>query len=82
MFGVVPKAFGAVRIQLMNEICVAGPCALLLIEQGDRLILVDTGIGDKQSEKFFSYYYLHGEDGLEKNLNAQGFSIPDITDVF
>ena len=53
----------------------------LLIEQGDRLILVDTGIGDKQSDKFFSYYYLHGEDDLEKNLNALGFSHTDITDV-
>ena len=54
----------------------------LLIEDGNRLMLIDTGIGDKQSEKFFSHYYLHGTDSLEGNLNALGFSKDDITDVF
>lgn len=54
----------------------------LLVEDGNRLILIDTGIGNKQSEKFFSHYYLHGDDTLEKSLAAKGFSTDDITDVF
>ncbi len=54
----------------------------MLIEDGDRLILIDTGIGDKQTEKFFSHYYLSDENSLEPNLNALGFSLDDITDVF
>lgn len=54
----------------------------MLIEEGDRLTLVDTGIGDKQSDKFFSFYYLHGEDSLDGNLKKLGFHRDDITDVF
>jgi glyoxylase-like metal-dependent hydrolase (beta-lactamase superfamily II) len=54
----------------------------LLIEDGNRLMLIDAGIGDKQSEKFFSHYYLHGTDSLSGNLNTLGFSKDDITDVF
>jgi glyoxylase-like metal-dependent hydrolase (beta-lactamase superfamily II) len=54
----------------------------LLIEDGNRLMLIDAGIGDKQSEKFFSHYYLHGTDNLEGNLKALGFGKDDITDVF
>jgi glyoxylase-like metal-dependent hydrolase (beta-lactamase superfamily II) len=53
----------------------------LLIEDGKRLILVDTGIGDKQSEKFFSHYHLHGTDSLHGNLAKLGFHASDITDV-
>jgi glyoxylase-like metal-dependent hydrolase (beta-lactamase superfamily II) len=54
----------------------------LLIEDGNRLILVDTGIGNKQSDKFFSHYFLHGTDSLDGNLQKLGFSKDDITDVF
>ena len=54
----------------------------LLIEDGDRLMLIDTGIGNKQSEKFFSHYYLHGDDSLDKSLAQLGFHRDDITDVF
>jgi glyoxylase-like metal-dependent hydrolase (beta-lactamase superfamily II) len=54
----------------------------LLIEDGNRLILVDTGIGNKQDDKFFSHYHLHGTDGLDSNLKALGFQRRDITDVF
>jgi glyoxylase-like metal-dependent hydrolase (beta-lactamase superfamily II) len=53
----------------------------LLIEDGNRLILIDNGMGNKQDAKFFSYYYLHGNDSLDKNLSAHGFSRNDITDV-
>jgi len=54
----------------------------LLIEDGNRLMLIDTGIGDKQSEKFFSHYYLSGNDSLNGNLKQLGFSPDDVTDVF
>jgi glyoxylase-like metal-dependent hydrolase (beta-lactamase superfamily II) len=53
-----------------------------LIEDGDRLILVDNGNGDKQDAKFFSHYHLHGDDTLEKSLAKYGFTKDDITDVF
>jgi glyoxylase-like metal-dependent hydrolase (beta-lactamase superfamily II) len=54
----------------------------LLIEDGERLILVDNGIGDKQDAKFFAHYYLHGDDTLERSLRQKGFSPGDITDMF
>lgn len=81
MFGVVPK----VLWQRTNPADENNLCTftnrLLLIEDGDRLTLIDTGMGDKQSDKFFSHYYLHGEDNLDKSLHAQGFHRDDITDV-
>jgi len=54
----------------------------LLVEDGDRLILIDTGIGNKQDEKFFKHYYLHGDATMDKSLAAKGFHREDITDVF
>lgn len=82
MFGVVPKSIWQKSNPAdANNMCTwAMRC--LLIEDGDRLILVDTGIGEKQDEKFFGHFYLHGEDTLEKSLTAKGFSRNDITDVF
>jgi glyoxylase-like metal-dependent hydrolase (beta-lactamase superfamily II) len=53
-----------------------------LIEDGKRLILVDNGLGDKQDEKFFGHYYLHGKDSLVGSLKKNGFTTDDITDVF
>jgi glyoxylase-like metal-dependent hydrolase (beta-lactamase superfamily II) len=53
----------------------------MLLEDGDRLILIDTGIGNKQSEKFFSHYYLHGQASLVSSLKEKGFHPDDITDV-
>jgi glyoxylase-like metal-dependent hydrolase (beta-lactamase superfamily II) len=53
----------------------------LLIEDGNKLILIDTGIGNKQDDKFFSHYYLHGNDSLDKSLEKLGFHKNDITDV-
>ena len=82
MFGVVPKSmWNKLNPADENNMC---PWALrcLLIEDGNRLILVDTGMGDKQDPKFFGHYYLHGEDTLDKSLAAHGFSRNDITDVF
>lgn len=82
MFGVVPKSiWQKTNPADGNNLCTwAMRC--LLIEDGDRLILIDTGIGNKQDEKFFSHYYLHGDDTLDKSLAAKGFCRDDITDVF
>lgn len=81
MFGVVPKSLWKnVNPPDENNLCTwAMRC--LLIEDGNRLILVDNGIGNKQDAKFFSHYYLHGDDSLEKSLKAQGVDFKDITDV-
>jgi glyoxylase-like metal-dependent hydrolase (beta-lactamase superfamily II) len=82
MFGVVPKSlWKAKNVPDENNMC-TWALRLLLIEDGDRLMLIDTGIGDKQSEKFFSYYFIHGEDNLKDSLNKAGFDFADITDVF
>ncbi len=82
MFGVVPKSiWNGLNPADENNMC-SWAMRSLLIEDGNRLILVDTGMGDKQSEKFFGYYYLHGSDTLDKGLAAHGFHRDDITDVF
>jgi len=82
MFGVVPKSlWSRTNPADTNNMC-SWSMRCLLIEDENRLILIDTGIGDKQSEKFFSYYYLFGEDSLIGNLNKLGFTPDDITDVF
>jgi glyoxylase-like metal-dependent hydrolase (beta-lactamase superfamily II) len=81
MFGVVPKSlWSKIHPPDENNLCTwAMRC--LLIEDGDKLILVDNGIGDKQDARFFSHYYLHGDDSLDKSLSAHGFHRDDITDV-
>ena len=82
MFGVVPKTlWSRTNPADENNLCTwAMRC--LLVENGGKLILIDTGIGNKQDEKFFSHYYLHGEATLDKSLAALGFHRDDITDVF
>ena len=82
MFGVVPKSIWnrTNPADRDNMIDIAARC--LLIENGDRLILVDSGMGYKQSEKFFSYYKPWGNDDLERSINKIGFHRDDITDVF
>lgn len=82
MFGVVPKVlWQRTNPADENNLC-SWAMRSLLIEDGNKLILVDAGIGDKQSEKFFLHYYLHGNDSLLGNLKQLGFSPNDITDVF
>ena len=82
MFGVVPKSIW----QRTNPADSSNMCSwalrCMLIEDGDRLMLIDNGMGQKQSEKFFGYYYLHGEWSLEGSLKNAGFHPDDITDVF
>ena len=82
MFGVVPKSlWSRTNPPDQNNMC-SWALRSLLIEDGKRLILIDTGMGEKQSDKFFSYYYPYGEDSLDKNLKKLGYSRNDITDVF
>ena len=82
MFGVVPKSLWTrTNPADENNMC-SWALRSLLIEDGKRLILIDTGMGDKQSDKFFSHYYLHGDDSLDKSLNQMGFHRDEITDVF
>ena len=81
MFGVVPKTIWN-KLNPADEnnmISLAMRC--LLIEDGNQLILIDNGIGNKQDEKFFSHYHLHGDATLEKSLHQLGFSTSDITDM-
>ena len=81
MFGVVPKSiWHKINPADENNLC-SWALRCLLIEDGKRLTLIDNGIGDKQDEKFFGHYYLHGNDTLDKSLAAHGFSKNDITDV-
>jgi glyoxylase-like metal-dependent hydrolase (beta-lactamase superfamily II) len=82
MFGVVPKSLWTrTNPSDENNMCTwAMRC--LLIEDGDRLILIDNGMGDKQDEKFFSHFHMHGDYSLQSSLKTAGFSFDDITDVF
>lgn len=82
MFGVVPKSIWQKTnpADANNMIDIGARC--LLIEDGKRLTLIDTGMGNKQSEKFFGFYYRWGDFTLEKSLAKHGFSPNDITDVF
>ncbi len=81
MFGVVPKVlWGKKYASDENNLC-SWAARCLLVEDGNRLILIDTGLGNKQSEKFFSYYFLHGDATLEGSVRASGFAPEEVTDV-
>lgn len=82
MFGVVPKSLWQRTNPADEKNMCTWAMRSMLIEDGDRLILIDTGIGNKQDDKFFSFYYLHGDDSLDGNLAKLGFHRNDITDVF
>jgi glyoxylase-like metal-dependent hydrolase (beta-lactamase superfamily II) len=82
MFGVVPKTiWNKLNPADERNLCTwAMRC--LLIEDGNRLILIDNGIGDKQSPEFFRHYYLHGNDTLIGSIEKAGYSLSDVTDMF
>lgn len=82
MFGVVPKTIWQKTNPADENNLIDLSARSLLIEDGNSLILIDTGMGNKQSEKFFSYYSLWGEHSLERSLKEKGFHFNDITDVF
>ena len=82
MFGVVPKSmWNKINPADENNMC-SWALRCLLIEDGNQLLLVDNGMGTKQDAKFFSHYFLSGDDSLSKSLHQSGFSEDDITDVF
>src|SRR3989442_3460870 len=82
MFGVVPKTIWNKLNPADEKNMCSWSMRCLLIEDDSKLILIDNGMGNKQDAKFFSYYYLYGEDTLDKSLLKNGFSRDDITDVF
>lgn len=82
MFGVVPKSIWSKTNPPDEKNLCPWAMRCLLIEEGDKLILIDNGIGNKQDAKFFSHFDLHGDDALEKSLNSLGFSSDDVTDMF
>ena len=82
MFGVVPKTIWNKTNPADNNNLIDIAARCLLIEDGNRLILIDTGMGNKQSDKFFGYYSLWGTHSLDKSLAKYGFHRDDITDVF
>jgi glyoxylase-like metal-dependent hydrolase (beta-lactamase superfamily II) len=82
MFGVVPKSmWNKANPADDNNMC-SWAMRCLLVDTGDRRILIDNGMGDKQDAKFFSHYYPHGTDTIKGGLAAHGYSEDDITDVF
>ena len=82
MFGVVPKIIWSKTNPADDSNLCTWAMRCMLIEEGNRLILIDTGIGQKQSDLFFGHYHLHGEDELHKSIQAAGFHSDEITDVF
>jgi len=82
MFGVVPKSIWQKTNPADNNNMIDIAARSLLIEDGDKLILIDTGMGNKQSEKFFGFYYKWGNHNIDDSLAKHGFHRDDITDVF
>lgn len=82
MFGVVPKSLWQKTNPADERNLCSWAMRCLLIEDGNQLILIDNGLGDKQDAKFFSHYYLHGDDSLQQSLKNAGFTPEDITDMF
>ncbi len=82
MFGVVPKSLWQRTNPADSNNMIEMSMRCMLIEDGNRLTLIDTGMGTKQSEKFFGYYYLYGDHTLDRSLSKHGFHRDDITDVF
>jgi glyoxylase-like metal-dependent hydrolase (beta-lactamase superfamily II) len=82
MFGVIPKAMWSKVYPADDRNLIVLTLRSLIVETDNRIILVDTGWGDKQDEKFFRYVYLHDGEGLLGGLKSRGFDPDDITDVF
>ncbi len=82
MFGVVPKSLWQRTNPADANNMIEMTMRCMLVEDGDRLTLIDTGIGNKQTDKFFGYYYLYGDATLDSSLAKYGFHRDDITDVF
>ncbi|GAF02928.1 MBL fold metallo-hydrolase [Saccharicrinis fermentans] len=81
VFGVVPKVLWEKKYPCNSSNYCNLAMRCLLVETDDRLVLIDTGMGNKQSEKFFSYHHLNGDDSLEKSFLALDVRFEDVTDV-
>jgi glyoxylase-like metal-dependent hydrolase (beta-lactamase superfamily II) len=81
MFGVVPKSIWSKSIPADENNMCNFKMRCLLVEEGDRLVLIDTGMGDKQAEKWQGYYYRNGEGELRKSIQKAGYSLDEVTDV-
>ena len=81
MFGVVPKTIWNKMIPADDNNLCSWTMRCLLVDTGEKVILIDTGLGDKQDERFFSHYFLHGEATLMSSLTEAGYSPESITDV-
>ena len=81
MCGVVPKSLWTKTNPADKDNMIDMSARCLLIENGNKLILVDTGMGNKQSDKFFSHYKRWGDFDLVKSINAAGFGVDEVTDV-
>jgi len=81
MFGVIPKTIWQKMIPADDQNLCSWTMRCLLVDTGKKVILIDTGLGDKQDERFFSHYFLHGEYTLLDSINKAGYSVSDITDV-
>lgn len=81
MFGIIPKSLWQKQYIADENNMVRISMRSLLVIDGDRKILFDNGIGDKQDHKFFSYYYLFGDVSIEESLGVHGFKVEDITDM-
>jgi len=82
MFGVVPKSIWQKQYPADDNNMCNWAMRCLLIEDGNKLILIDNGIGNKQSDKFFGHYFLNGDQTLLGSLKNAGFSPDDVTDMF
>lgn len=82
MFGVIPKSLWQKSNPADEKNLCTWAMRCLLIEDGNKLILIDNGIGDKQDPKFMGHYYLHGHDSLIQSIEQAGFSPDEVTDVF
>lgn len=81
MFGTVPKVIWNKLNPADEKNLCAWAMRCLFVEEGNRRILIDTGIGNKQSQKFYSHYHLHGDQSLQSSLHSEGISFEDITDI-
>src|ERR1035437_9843994 len=81
MFGVVPKSLWQKANPPDEQNLCTWAMRCLVIEKGDRRILIDTGMGDKQDAKFFSHYHPHGPDSLEQGFRQNGLRFEEVTDV-
>ncbi len=82
MFGVVPRSMWSKLNPPDEQNLCTWAMRMLLVQTGDRNILIDTGVGNKQDDKFRTHFQPQGTDTLFESINHCGLSRNDITDVF